>query len=91
MTRRVYIYAFDGLHKMVDCKFLEGDAITFDGIVYVRDRMIWKNDVIRAVYAIDNRTGLYRDYREAVKTQDFVKQFEFEDMVNREGICIMRK
>lgn len=91
MLRRIYIYAFDGLHKLVDCKFLEGDKITIDGLTYYRDRMIWQNNVIRAIYAVDNRPGLYQDYREATKTNDFVKQLEFEDMVSREGLCLMKK
>ena len=28
MTRRVYLYAFDALYNIVDCRFLEDEAIT---------------------------------------------------------------
>lgn len=41
-----------------------------------------------AIYAVDNRRGLHKEYLESVKTKDFTKHVEFADIINREGILI---
>lgn len=86
MTRRVYLYAFDSLFKIVDCKFLQEDAITVTNMVRLADWMTERIPASLKVYAVDNRPELYADFREATKTRDFTKQLEFADMVSHEGI-----
>lgn len=86
MTRRVYLYAFDSLFKIVDCKFLQNDAITVTNMVRLADWMAERIPTNLKVYAVDNRPELYADFREATKTCDFTKQLEFADMISREGI-----
>ncbi len=86
MTRRVYLYAFDSLFKIVDCKFLQDDAITVTNMVRLADWMAERIPANLKVYAVDNRPKLYADFREATKTHDFTKQLEFADMVSHEGI-----
>ncbi len=41
-----------------------------------------------AIYVVDNRRGLHKEYLESVKTKDFTKHVEFADIINREGILI---
>lgn len=88
MTRRVYPYAFDRLFKIVDCKFLEGEAITVQNMLRLADWMTDRNAVHFRVYAVDNPPGLYTDFRETIQTNDFAKHLEFADMVSREGILL---
>lgn len=90
-TRRVYLYAFDKLHRMLDCKFLEGESITIRNIKSLGDWMAGMNPYARSIYAMDNRPGLYREFTESVKASDFVKHIEFEDMVSHEGMLIVSR
>ena len=90
MRRRVYIYAFNELHRIVDTKFLQEDAISIRNMMWIAEQMELDPDV-RAIYAIDNRWGLRRDSLESIKTLDFAKHIEFEDLVSREGIKLFGK
>lgn len=87
MARKVFLYAFDNLFQIVDCKFLEGDAISVRNMFRLADWMSCGNTTLK-VYAVDSRPKLYSEYRETIKTSDFVKQLEFADMIQREGIRI---
>lgn len=90
MTRRVYLYAFDELYNIVDCRFLEGEAITVRNMKRLAN---WMTENITSfevrVYAVDNRPGLYREFRESVKRNDFTVMLEFADTVQREGIRLI--
>lgn len=88
MDRRVYLYAFNTLMKVVDCQFLKEENISIQNIVRIANWMKRTNPEKVIVYAIDNRNGLYKDYKEAIKTTDFTKHVEFADMVSREGILV---
>ena len=88
VIRRVYLYAFDELHNLEGCQFLSDNAVTIRNLRAAAQWMIGENPSIRKVYAVDNRPGLYSEYREAVKTKDFVKHLEFEDEVCYEGMLI---
>lgn len=88
MTKRVYLYAFNNVLEIVDAKFLEDDAISVRNI---RRLANWMRDTYPepvAIYAVDNRRGLHKEYLESVKTKDFTKHVEFADIINREGILI---
>lgn len=88
MAKRVYLYAFNKVLKIVDTKFLEGDAVTVRDMLRLANWMkeIYPEPVV--VYAVDNRPGLYKEFMEAVKTTDFTKHVEFADIIAREGIFI---
>lgn len=88
MARRVYLYAFDNVLRIVDTKYLEGEAIS---VRDMRRLAKWMMDTCPkpvAVYAVDNRPGLYKEFMETVKTKDFTKHVEFADTISREGILI---
>ena len=88
MTKRVYLYAFDKVWEIVDTMFLEGDEISVQGMSRLAKWMKDINPVRVAVYAVDNRPRLYKEFREAIKTEDFTKQIEFADLIMREGLLI---
>lgn len=88
MVKRVYLYAFNYVLKVVDAKFLEGDAISVRNVLRLANWMKDVNPGQVVVYAVDNRPGLYKEFMEAVKTNDFTKHVEFADLISREGILI---
>lgn len=90
MARRVYLYAFNGLLRVVDTKFLEEEAISVRDMRRVAEWMAETNADKTVIYAVDNRPGLYREFREAVRTGDFTRHIEFADTISREGILIHR-
>lgn len=88
MARRVYLYAFNNVLRIVDTKYLEGEAIS---VRDMRRLAKWMTDTCPkpvTVYAVDNRPGLYKEFMETVKTKDFTKHVEFADIISREGILI---
>ena len=48
-----------------------------------------KNPSVEHVYAIDNRYGLRRDYRESMKQNSIESHYIFKDILEREGIQIL--
>lgn len=48
-----------------------------------------KNPSVEHVYAIDNRYGLRRDYRESMKQNSIESHYIFKDILEREGIQII--
>lgn len=88
MVKRVYLYALNYVLKVVDAKFLEGDAISVQNMLRLANWMKDVNPGQVVVYAVDNRPGLYKEFMEAVKTNDFTKHVEFADLISREGILI---
>ena len=90
MVRRVYIYGFNELHEIVDVKFLQEDAISISNMMWITEQMIINTEAHK-IYAIDNRWGLRRDFLDSIKSTDFVKHIEFEDLVSREGFKLYSK
>lgn len=88
MAKRVYLYGFNDLMKIEDCKFLEGNAITIGNMLRLANWMAEVNPAKLTIYAMDNRPGLYKEYMECVKTKDFTKHVEFADTVRCEGILL---
>lgn len=88
MAKRVYLYAFDKVLRVVDTKFLEGEAISVRDMLRLAKWMTETYPEPVVVYAVDNRPGLYKEFMEAVKTKDFTKHVEFEDIISREGLLI---
>lgn len=48
-----------------------------------------KNPDVEHVYAIDNRYGLRRDYRESIKQNSIESHYIFKDILEREGLKII--
>lgn len=88
MEKRVYLYAFNKLMRVVGYQCLKDEAISVSNIVATANWMKKTNPEKVVVYAIDNRPGLYKDFRDAFRTVDFTKHVAFADMVSREGILV---
>ena len=52
-------------------------------------RLRLKNPSVEHVYAIDNRYGLRRDYRDSMKQNSIESHYIFKDILEREGIQII--
>lgn len=89
--RQVYLYAFDGLHRIVDYTHLEESEITIRNICAIAYYMMNTSKHVQRIYAIDNRKGLGLEFRQAVTTKGFTKHLEFEDTVNYEGMLILSR
>lgn len=88
MAKRVYLYAFNNVLRVVDTKFLEGEAISVRDMLRLAKWMTETYPEPVVVYAVDNRPGLYKEFLESVKTKDFTKHVEFADIISREGLLI---
>ena len=88
MTKRVYLYAFNDMAKVVGCRYLEGEQATVLNALRFGLQLKDENLERVTVYAVMNRAGLYGDFIEAVQSNDFTKHFEFMDLVSREGLRI---
>lgn len=74
--------------KIVNYKYLEGDAVSVTNLRRLADWMAEYAPIPEKIYAVDDRPGLYQDFREAMDLRYFAKQLMFADMVSCEGIRI---
>ena len=88
MENQVYLYAFNHVEKIVDTKFLKGEAISIRNIMRLAQWMTDNSPEPIVIYAVDNRPGLHKEFLEAVKTNDFTKHVEFADTIRREGVLL---
>lgn len=90
-TNKIFIYGFDEEHVVKAWQWIGGEnAMNVRMMKIVCERFLdTKPDIVR-IYAVDNYLGLKRDYDESVhaRLDDFVRHYEFEDLVARRGICI---
>lgn len=86
--KRVYIYAFNKVWNLVDVKFLMNEAISVQNMRIIANwmRSVWPEELV--IYAVDNRPGLYKEFRDNQRSNDFTKHIEFADMISREGILL---
>ena len=89
MNNRTFFYAFDTKCKVIDVQYLDSRDVSVKNILRI-GRIMHAHCVprVRSIWAVDGRPGLYSDYLEAVKSNDFVKHVEFMDMVSREGLLV---
>lgn len=89
MSKRVFLYGFDNLHRVVNYKFITEENFSIREINRVAEYMRYQRDDIVHIYCVDDRPGLKRYFNEVVKNRHFTKDFEFEDMISRDGIKIL--
>lgn len=87
MEKRIYLYAFNELHNVVDCKYLREGRVSVWSMNQLAEYMFDGKPDIKRIYAVDNRPGLKSDFLDTVIRPHFTKDIEFEDMISREGIC----
>ena len=89
MEKKVFLYAFGAQHEVKAWQFIRDSYISVTNICQTADWLMDSHpDVVRVV-AIDDRPGLYRDFRDAIaKLDDYAEHFAFEDMVIKDGLTI---
>lgn len=83
MAKRVYIYGFDKLNRVVDCEYLEEPYIAIVHMVDIADSIGGDE-----VYAVDGHPRVGADFRKAIKSKDFATHLEFKDLVKHIGLRI---
>ena len=86
--RKVWLYAIDKMHNIVDTAYLCGDSISIRGIKNTADWMANRIPSDLKIYAIDDRYGLYFEFREARIPNNYAQQIQFEDMLNTDGFRV---
>lgn len=91
MEKRLYLYGFEELHHVVDCKYLREGRISVNSINNLVERMFYENPNIKRIYAVDNRIGLREDFLDTITKPHFAKDIEFEDMISKEGFLAWKR
>lgn len=91
-NRQILLYGIGGVDKMYGvlnyfCIF--DDDISIRTIQIESKRLKAKNPSVVAVYAIDNRRGLRKDYQESIRLHSIESHMIFKDILEREGMRII--
>lgn len=89
--KQVILYGIAGVekHYRVLRYFTIGEEfISISNMQYCAFMMQDRYPEIKAVYAIDNRHGLRRDYIEAITKDSIESCIEFKDILERDGIRV---
>lgn len=89
--KQVILYGIAGAekhYKVLRYFAIEEDFISISNMQHCAFTMQNKYPEVKAVYAIDNRHGLRRDYIEAISKDSIESCIEFKDILERDGIKI---
>ena len=89
--KQVILYGIAGAekrYKVLRYFAIEEEFISISNLKYCAFIMQDKYPEVKAVYAIDNRHGLRRDYIEAISKDSIESCIEFKDILERDGIKI---
>lgn len=90
--KRIFLYGIGGADKqfrVLKYYVMEEDAVSIWNIRYQADMLKIKNPSIEHVYAVDDRYGLYRDYKESIRKNSIESCAIFKDILEREGLKII--
>lgn len=90
--RKVYLYGIASVEKsynIVRYQWLEGDSISIRQMIGAAQWMVENNSAIQHVYAVDDRPGLCREYRDAIQHQTIDRFVLFKNMLEREGLMVV--
>lgn len=89
--KRIFLYGIGGADKqyrVLKYWVMEEEFISIWNIKYQADMLKIKNPSIEHVYVVDDRHGLYRDYKESIRKNSIESCAIFKDILEREGIKI---
>lgn len=92
MMKQIILYGLSGASKaytVLDYFCIYEEFISIGTIRGEALRLRIKNPSIEHVYAIDNRYGLRRDYRESIKQNSIESHYIFKDILEREGMLVI--
>lgn len=65
------------------------EFISINAILRQAQGLRMRNPDVEHVYAIDNRYGLRRDYKESIKENSIESHYIFKDILEREGMLVI--
>lgn len=65
------------------------EFISINAILRQAQGLRMRNPDVEHVYAIDNRHGLRRDYKESIKENSIESHYIFKDILEREGLLVI--
>lgn len=65
------------------------EFISINAILRQAQGLQMRNPDVEHVYAIDNRYGLRRDYKESIKENSIESHYIFKDILEREGLLVI--
>ena len=65
------------------------EFISISAILRQAHGLRMRNPDVEHVYAIDNRYGLRRDYKESIKENSIESHYIFKDILEREGMLVI--
>lgn len=89
--KQVILYGIAGAdkhYKVLRYFIIEEEFISISNMQYCAFIMQDKCPEVKAVYAVDNRHGLRRDYIEATTKDSVESCVEFKDILERDGIRV---
>ena len=91
-NRQIILYGIGGAakaYRVLEYYCIYDDEISIRAIQIEAQRLVVKNPSIVHVYAIDNRHGLRKDYRESIRQDSIESHVVFKDILEREGMRII--
>lgn len=89
--KQVILYGISGAcraYTVLNYFCIHEEFVSIATILGEARQLRMKNPDVEHVYAIDNRYGLRRDYRESMKQNSIESHYIFKDILEREGMLI---
>ena len=89
---QVVLYGLSGASRaytVLNYFCIHEEFVSISSILEEARRLRMRNPDVDHVYAIDNRYGLRRDYKESVKQNSIESHYIFKDILEREGMVII--
>lgn len=88
---QIILYGVSGASKaytVLNYFCIYKEYISINAILRQAQGLRMKNPDVEHVYAIDNRYGLRRDYKESMKENSIESHYIFKDILEREGMKV---
>ena len=88
---QIILYGVSGASKaytVLNYFCIYEEYISINAILRQVQGLRMKNPDVEHVYAIDNRYGLRRDYKESMKENSIESHYIFKDILEREGMKV---
>lgn len=88
---QIILYGVSGASKaytVLNYFCIYEEYISINAILRQAQGLRMKNPDVEHVYAIDNRYGLRRDYKESMKENSIESHYIFKDILEKEGMKV---
>lgn len=90
--KQVILYGISGptqAYTVLNYYCIYEEFVSIRSIMDEALRLRMKNPSVEHVYAVDNRYGLRRDYKESMKQNSIESHYIFKDILEREGMQVI--